>query len=195
MGLETKKRHLDKKKVPVLARLRVWAYGCACCALFLRASGCLLRETQLPNTGPEPHYLLRGEGKTSLCPRSRSLQGHSIHAKIHTRNASLQTSEPAGPHNRTAAPTARTLRQERGGAQLPLASGAGGLSIQFKLSFKLILEEIYTAYRFKAFPSSQRTGGQADGNEELLTLLRRQKSEASPGGDREGRERRCKEGG
>lgn len=134
--------------------------------------------------GPEPHYLLRGEGKTSLCPRSRSLQGHSIHAKIHTRNASLQTSEPAGPHNRTAAPTARTLRQKRGGAQLPLASGGGGLSIQFKLSFKLILEEIYTAYRLKAFPSSQRTGGQGDGNEELLTLLRRQKREASPGGQR-----------
>lgn len=65
-----------------------------------------------------------------------------------------------------------------------LHPGGAGLSIQFKLSFKLILEEIYTAYRFKAFPSSQRTGGQADGNEELLTLLRRQKSEASPGGQR-----------
>jgi hypothetical protein len=36
------------------------------------------------------------------------------------------------------------------------------LSIQLKPSFKLILEKIYTVYKFKASPSSQRTGRQEE---------------------------------
>jgi len=39
---------------------------------------------------------------------------------------------------------------------------------------------MYTVYRFKAFASSQRTSRRGKGSEELLTLLRGEKSKASP---------------
>lgn len=113
----------------------------------------------------------------------------TVFIEIYTRNSSLQTSKRFSPHNHNPSES----RDFSISVWVHSCSFHRQIiSIQFRLSFKLILEKMYTVYRFKAFSSSQRTSRLGERNGGLLTLQRKERK-ASPG-DREEWGRRCKEG-
>lgn len=141
MGSESKLR-LRTGQVSCAAESRDFKLPLLC--RFHRTSGYFRREAWLLKWTLRDFVRWAGKETPGLLLQPRGVRGRV------SRSISVGSAIPR------VAPAIR-LRPETPSAAVGCVSGP---AIQFKLSFKWILEKMYTVYRLKAFASSQRTGRQ-----------------------------------